>query len=203
MTDLPSSAINSRQEHIQSILNLLNTYKIDERHTFQVARFCLVLFDDLSSLHQLGEEEKFYLECGALLHDIGWPEGYKGHHKASLNVILTTKLLKFENKERLIIGSIARYHRKSEPDLKHDHFAALSESEQKVVTTLAAILRVADGLDRSHRNRINGFTTTINEKKIVLHCQSYAPAYMEEEAALKKAGLFEKVFDRKLEIKWK
>ena len=71
-------------------------------------------------------------------------------------MILTTPDLPFERREREIIGCVARYHRRGLPTLKHEAFAALSAPDQRVVRRLAAILRVADGLDCTRQGNREG-----------------------------------------------
>jgi exopolyphosphatase/pppGpp-phosphohydrolase len=188
---------------LTAVLQLAKTCDFDSAHTNQVARLALRLFDELQPLHNLSPKERNWLHYAALLHDIGWIEGWKEHHKVTLRIIMTTPLLPFSNKERMIIGSIARYHRKSLPDLKHDHYAALSEEERTIVDLLAAILRLADGLDASHQGQVCDLTCIkISNKKIKLSCSAKAETKEEIQAALDKSDLLKKVFHRGLEIKW-
>ncbi|HNT53648.1 MAG TPA: HD domain-containing protein [Anaerolineaceae bacterium] len=184
-------------------LDLAQSCEVDARHAQQVTRLSLRLFDLLTQLHQLGSQERFWLQCAAVLHDIGWLEGWKGHHKATLQIILNTHLLPFDARTRLIVGSIARYHRRALPSQKHDHYAALAPAEQHVVGQLAAILRIADGLDRLHQNTIADLEVQIGEKKVTLRCGVLTRPAAEAEAALDKADLFEQVFNRKVKLVWK
>ena len=192
----PSSALTA-------VIRLAQTCEYDTSHTHQVTRLALRLYDQLQPLHNLGPEARDWLHYAGLLHDIGWIEGWKEHHKVSLRIILDTPLLPFSNKERLIIGSIARYHRKALPNIKHDHFAALSEEERSLVETLASMLRLADGLDSSHQSRVRDVTCRVTQKKIVFHCLAPVQPQEEEKAALGKSDLISSVFKRKVEIAWK
>jgi exopolyphosphatase/pppGpp-phosphohydrolase len=160
----------------------------------------LRLFDELWLLHGLGAEERFWLQCSALLHDIGWCEGQRRHHKTALRIVLNAPLLPFDTRERLIVGSIARYHRKALPSEKHDHFAALEAVDQRNVCRLAAFLRVADGLDRTHRDAVEDLACRISPGQVVVRCCVHWPAAAERRVALEKGQLFERVFDRALVI---
>lgn len=197
-----SLASQDRDTLLKPVLELAKTCEYEAGHTHQVTFLALRLFDELQSLHDLDIQERFWLECAALLHDIGWIEGWRGHHKASLKIILSTPLLPFDSKERLIIGSIARYHRKSLPEIRHDHYAALEQQEQETVKMLAALLRVADGLDSAHQNRVKDLTCQVRGKKVNLSCA--APSLPEEEIARAevKADLFQAVYKKKLVIRW-
>lgn len=98
---------SQRKDELKFVKKLGKNCQYEVKHTKQVTRIALKIFDDLQNLHRLGSTERFYLECAGILHDIGvHTQGAKGHHKASLNIILTTPILQFNNKERLIIGSI-------------------------------------------------------------------------------------------------
>ncbi len=188
---------------LTAVIQLAQTCDYDASHTNQVTRLALRLFDQLQPLHNLGPEARDWLHYAGLLHDIGWIEGWKEHHKVALRIILDTPLLPFSNKERLIIGSIARYHRKALPDIKHDHFAALSEEERHVVEVLASMLRLADGLDSTHQRRVRDLECRVTEKKITSQGMVQGEAIEEETAAEGRSDLMSRVFGRKIKFDWK
>lgn len=185
---------------IGAIRQLAASYLGDLGHTNQVTFLSLRIFDGLKKLHHLGDNERLLLECGALLHDIGWAQGWKGHHKSSLQMIQDNQLLPLTSKEKLLIGSIARYHRKSLPSLEHDHYAALEPDEREVVSKLAAILRIADGLDRTHTNAVVDVSCITDREQVIMKCMISHTATEEETNAYKKADLFELVYKRKIII---
>ena len=187
-----------QQATLQAVARLAQTCEFEVNHTLQVTTLALSLFDGLAALHRLGERERTFLIYAGLLHDIGWIEGWKDHHKVTLRIILTTPMLPFSNKERLLIGSVARYHRKSLPDAKHDHYATLSDKEQQVVCVLAGCLRLADGLDHSHQQHVRAVKVKVTAKKISLTCDCQPPLPEEEQAAREKSDLLEKTLKRKL-----
>ncbi len=188
---------------LAAVVQLAQTCDYDSSHTSQVTRLALRLFDQLQPLHNLGSEERQWLHYAAMLHDIGWIEGWREHHKVALRIILDTPLLPFSNKERLIIGSIARYHRKALPDLRHDHYAALSEEERHVVDVLASMLRLADGLDSSHQRRVRNLACKVTEKRITIHCIVQGEAQEEQKAGEGRSDLMSRVFERKIKFEWK
>jgi exopolyphosphatase/guanosine-5'-triphosphate,3'-diphosphate pyrophosphatase len=202
--DSQANIITMQESTVQACIRLAQSLEYPEEHTHQVTRLALQLFDALQDLHGLGEVERYWLQCASLLHDIGCVEGWKGHHKTTLRIIQTTQLLPFSSKERLIIGTIARYHRKSLPEAKHDHFAALEADEQPRVLALSAILRLADGLDSTHQGRVQTIKIEVTKKKITIACAINSIAAIEEEiASAKKSDLMEKVFHRPVSIRWK
>lgn len=200
--DFMKTLNNEQVEIIRAITTLSETCGYEVEHTRHVTHLALRIFDDLQDLHQLSQHHRFWLLCASLLHDIGWSEGWRGHHKTGLRIILETPMLPFDHKERLIIGSIVRYHRRALPDLKHDHYAALDIAERMVVDRLAAILRLADGLDRTHRRLVRDIACNFSDGKIMVQCVCRVPAHQEEEYGREKGALLEKVFKRKLIIGW-
>ncbi len=196
-------SVSNPSSTLTAVIQLAQTCDYDASHTSQVTRLALRLFDQLQTLHNLGAEEREWLHYAGLLHDIGWIEGWREHHKVALRIILDTPLLPFSNKERLIIGSIARYHRKALPDIKHDHFAALAEDERHLVEVLASMLRLADGLDSTHQRRVRDLTCKVTEKKITVQCMVQGEAVEEEKAAAGKSDLMSRAFGRKVKFDWK
>ncbi|MGA9398925.1 MAG: hypothetical protein WBV22_11775 [Anaerolineaceae bacterium] len=184
------------------VLRLAETCSYEATHTHQVTRLALRMFNQMKSIHRLGLTEKFWLEAAAILHDIGWVDGWRGHHKSSLRIILQTSMLPFTNRERLVIGSVARYHRKALPDEQHDHYNALSFHDRQVVKVLSAILRVADGLDTSHQRLVKDVSVKCSTRKISIACFADLPIPTEQKMAEEKANLMELVFNRKVVVTW-
>jgi len=135
-----------------------------------------------------------------VLHDIGWIEGQKGHHKTAMRRILDARELPLDDRERQVVAQIARYHRKSPPLERHKSFAVLGPPDQHRVRVLAGILRVADGLDRSHMNVVRRLRCECLPGQIVLRGEIAGPAHFEKWAAQSKGDLLESVFGRKLVI---
>lgn len=187
---------------LEASLALARSCGYETEHTHQVTHLALRLFDELQYMHGLGAGERFWLHNAAILHDIGWIQGQKKHHKTALRIILDDPTLLFDDRERLIIGSIARYHRGALPKKKHRHFSSLVPSERKVVRALGAILRVADGLDRTHQSIVKDVSCEIMEDQIIIRCSVSHPSEADRQAALGKGQLFEKVFKRKPIIEW-
>lgn len=193
---------NQQQIDLKAVVALAKTCDYEAGHSYQATRLALLLFDDLEPLHKLGLEQRFWLECAGILHDIGWIEGWHEHHKTSQRIILTTPLLPFSNRERLIIGSIARYHTKALPNIAHDHFASLEPEDRQVVCVLAACLRLADGLDHTHHNRVKDLRCKIKPKKIIVVCEAISMAEEEAIAAQRRSDLMAEVFQRPVLINW-
>ncbi len=182
---------------MEMVLALAKECKYEREHTHQVERLALKIFDQLGQLHKLGQRERFLLRCAAILHDIGWLEGQKGHHKTALRIIMDSPVLLFDFPRRRVIGLIARYHRKAMPKEQHAYFRDLDAKDRAIVRKLAGILRVADGLDRTHRSKVKDINCRENGKQVEIVCSSKEPLDAEFAAAMDKGKLFEQIFARK------
>ena len=180
-----------------------NGYGQDLEHCRQVTKLALNFFDGLAKLHNLGERERCWLECAALMHDAGLLEGRRGHHKATARLILNNTHLPFSSRERRIIASVARYHRKGLPKPKHYNLRALDRETIKVIKVLSSLLRVADGLDYTHQSNVKAVNFKVGTKKVTVQCLSETKSALEERAFNKKKDLFERVFAKKLVLVWK
>jgi len=170
-------------------LRLGRRYHFDEAHGALVARFATKLFDDLSARHRLGPRDRTLLHAAALLHDVGDFVRYEGHHKHSYYLIANSDLMGITTAERSIVANVARYHRKSPPNLDHDNFRALSREDRSKVKAMAAILRVADALDREHRGKVTDVGARVEGDVLVLDLAGAHDRELEEWTVRAKAGL--------------
>jgi exopolyphosphatase/guanosine-5'-triphosphate,3'-diphosphate pyrophosphatase len=187
----------------EEVLALMQALEEEPHHVQHVATLALHLFDELEDLHGLGDHDRLILETAAQLHDIGWsasPSG-KGHHRESARLIREHGWQHFSAQSIALIAQVARYHRKSPPDLEHEEFAALAPAERLRVQQLAAILRIADGLDRSHQQHVVHVSVEITPGRIIVHLTSRHPVSREIAAATKKADLAQTVFQREISFR--
>ena len=180
----------------RSVLDLARRCEWNPSHSEQVARLTLELFDQLRPLHGLGPRAREVIEYAALLHDIGWHIGKAGHHKHGMYLIQHGDLKGFTPAEVGVMANVARYHRGPVPKKKHEAYAALGKRAEAVTRVGAALLRVADGLDRSHSGVVTGLTCTIGKRCIDVTVRHRGDAELELWGAQQKADLFTEVFDR-------
>jgi CHAD domain-containing protein len=183
-----------------AVLEFAQQCQYEVEHAHHVTQLALRLFDALQPLHGLGAQERLWLEWAGILHDIGWIEGQSQHHKTSLRLILDSPLLPLSPRQRLLVASVARYHRRALPSNTHKHFAALDASDKQCVRVLAGILRVADGLDRTHQSLVSDLTCDVAPEQIVIRCTTSGDTAEEYRTARDKGRLFEAVFQCQLEV---
>jgi hypothetical protein len=192
-----STMATSRLSTMEEIANRLN---LDHDHSLQVRKLAIRLFEDLTLVHKLKAKDLFLLEVGCLLHDIGVVEGAKGHHKTSYRMIMDSHELPLSEEEQRIVALLALYHRKKPPQVDAPSLSILTSGERVRVRKLAALLRIADGLDYRHVGAVSDLQGRVESDKVTLTLLGADSALAEKEKALKKADLFEQVFKRDLVI---
>lgn len=148
----------------RSIESLSRAVEAEKEHTRHVTYLTLRLFDQTRALglHDYGPQERELLEYACLLHDVGIFVSHIGHHRHSYYLIRHSELAGFTDEEVDIIANLAYFHRKSFPKKRHAHFQALPRPTQRMVRKLAALLRLAEGLDRSHLGLVQEVRVTLD-----------------------------------------
>lgn len=173
-----------------------------ERHCEHVARLAAALFDGVAERFQLPGEGRELLQAAALLHDIGYVINHAKHHKHAYHLILNGDLQGFTQRELEIVANVARYHRKAFPSKRHGPFARLERADRKLVRALAGILRLADGLDHTHTQRVTAVSCARRRNALTLSLQARSDPRVEIWDAERKAGLFEETFGVRTRFVW-
>jgi exopolyphosphatase/guanosine-5'-triphosphate,3'-diphosphate pyrophosphatase len=180
-------------------------YDFEEEHSRQAARLALRLFDLTTELHGLDDDARALLYYAGLLHDIGYVDGYEQHHKTAYRLIMQADLPGLSEREKHIVANVARYHRGAQPQLKHQGFAELEDDDRDLVRALGALLRLADGLDRTHTNAVRDVDVFIDSDLVVVEvdCARDDDCDAELWAGEKKGRWFGELFGRRVEVRLK
>jgi exopolyphosphatase/guanosine-5'-triphosphate,3'-diphosphate pyrophosphatase len=186
----------------KSVMHVAENFRFEREHSLQVCKLALKIFDATRKIHKLGDTEREYLEAAAILHEVGLYVAHSQHHRHSYYLIRNSEMLGFNENEKEIIANVARYHRKSHPKSKHPDFIKLSPNDQKIIRKLSAILRIADGLDRSHTSVVCDIEASITDDKVIFIISTKDNVYPELElwGAENKKSLFEEVYNIKAEF---
>ena len=182
-----------------AVLGLARRCNWPEAHVRRVAHLSLELFDATATIHGLGDTDRELLEYSALLHDIGEHVASSGHHKHGAYLVRNGQLRGFAPDEVELLAAVVRWHRRGEPRVT-DEFPLLDAAAIDRVRALAAILRVADGLDRSRNQNVYGLHAMVTPSLVLLRLQALDDAELEIWGARRKRALLEKVLDRELEL---
>lgn len=157
----------------KGVVHLAETCDYEKEHSDQVTKLALQLFDQLGGLHRLDSINREYLQAAGILHNVGFFISHAQHHLHSYYIIRNSEYLTgFNSREVEIIAQIARYHRKSEPKLKHEEFARLSTKDQMIVRKLAGILRIADSLNRTHASIVSALRCELAGSVLKIHLET-------------------------------
>lgn len=180
----------------RSIEHLLRFTENEVGHARHVARLALSLYDQFRDLGLVtyGPEERELFEYAALLHDIGIAIARSGHHRHSFYLIRHSELAGFTDEEIQIMANLAYFHRKSPPRKRHVHFLALSAENQQMVRILSVLLRLAEGLDRSHLSLVKDVTVSLKNRQVRIQLQANADPQLEIWYLGNESAAFEEAF---------
>ena len=174
-------------------------------HFQRVEKFSLKIFDKIKKIHGMGSRERVLLQSAAILHDSGKIINGRGHYIHSYNIIKGIDLVGLNDEEIEIIASIALYHSRITPGASDNKYNSLTSENKVCVSKLAAILRIADSLDRSHVQKFENIDVSVTEEDltVTLLMNSSKNIELEEWSFNDKGKFFEEVFGLKTLIKKK
>jgi exopolyphosphatase/guanosine-5'-triphosphate,3'-diphosphate pyrophosphatase len=183
-----------------SVQSLARRCSWPEEHSRHVAMLALQLFDQLRELHGLDDEDRELLEYGALLHDIGEHVAHEGHDRHAAYLVQHGRLRGLTPAAVTELTALVRWHRRGEPKANDDLVGELDADQRDRVRRLTALLRVADGLDRGRKQLVRGISVRVGPELVLLHVHASGDPELELWGARRKRDLFERVFDRELEL---
>lgn len=180
---------------------LCRKFSLDIAHAHQVALLTEKLFADLKEYFGLTEKEKTYVLVAAYLHDMGMFLNNRSHHKHTEYIIQQLNLIRLSEEEKKIIAAIARYHRKNAPRKSHPVYASLSSEASVSVKKLSAILRIANALDSSHKQKITDVTLKIDrDYNFSLRVRTTENIVLEKAELSNKKKYFEELTGSQLQL---
>ncbi len=183
-----------QEEVMQAAGEVGTRYKTDRKHAEHVANFAQQLFRELQHLHTLEPRYELVLRVAAMLHEVGMFISPREHHKHSLYILLQTEIFGLSTNERELVALLARYHRRYNPERNHPHFSDLSREERMVVFKLAALLRIADALDRSHAQRIKTIQLRPEGSRLTILTPGIEDTTIEQIAINSKSDIFREIY---------
>jgi exopolyphosphatase / guanosine-5'-triphosphate,3'-diphosphate pyrophosphatase len=182
------------EQIIRSAYEVARRFHADLRHAEQVESMARKLFAALRAEFGIDVRHEVLLRTAALLHESGMFLETSGYHKHSMYIMLHCELFGLSRRGLLLSALVARYHRRASPKPTHPGYDTLSREERVLVRQLAAILRVADALDRSRSGRVGDFQCEIQEGRFVITVPQATDLSVEQLALKQKGPLFEDIF---------
>ncbi len=201
----------AKRDPMRSVRRFAKSCAYEAAHAKHVTGLALQIFDQLAAQKDrfkpvsgmaFGSEQRLLLEAASLLHDIGYLINYAQHHKHSYHLIVHADLPGLTTNQVQVIANVARYHRAADPKPKHRPFAMLSEQDRTVVRALSGILRIADGLDRTHMQSVASIDLKIEHGQVFFEVASAHEPAVDLWGAVRKGGLFKEVFGLQPHFAW-
>lgn len=189
-----SRKYNKANQLLSVAHSIAEQYNVDIGHAKQVSQLSRTLFNGLKRQLGLDDSEELYLVLAAYLHDIGKYISNRAHHKHTEYIISAINLFRLTDEEIKIIAAVARYHRRGDPAKSHLVYNSLAEEKQIVVQKLASLLRMANALDHSHRQKAIGLRILSAEaSEILLQVDTRDNFLLEKNDLMEKKELFERI----------
>mgnify|MGYP003607579729 FL=1 len=186
------------EQVVHSAIALGAKYAFDERHGRQAAHLCLQFFKELKPEHMLPPRHELLLHIAGLIHEIGLFVNNRSHHKHSMYLIMNSDLFGLSHHDMLMIAMVARYHRRATPQPYHEGFSALDRDDRLAVSKMAALLRVADALDRNHMQQVRDLRFSREDGQFVVWVRDVEDLTLERLALKEKGSMFEEVYGLKV-----
>jgi exopolyphosphatase/guanosine-5'-triphosphate,3'-diphosphate pyrophosphatase len=171
-------------------------------HGRQVARLAGRIYEQLAEPLALVPGDRLLLEIAARLQDVGYVINYDQHHKHSYHLIRNSRLPGIRAHDLELVANVARYHRGAHPKRKHENLSRISAEDQQRVQRMAAILRLAGGLDRSRSQLVRDVLASVSDDGVVLDVVADEEPQVDVWGAERRIELFEKAFGLPLAIRW-
>ncbi len=198
------SAADHEDVVLASCRALGHRLRYEADHAETVLTLARQIFDQTLELHGLDRRARVLLEAAALLHDVGAAVANHGHHKHSHYLIRNSELVGLTDDEREQVALVARYHRRATPQPDHPEFGVLRRKDRLVVERLAALLRVADALDRQHAGIVAAVEVIVSGEAITLRPRllpgQRSTLGLEQRAVAEKGDLLGELFQRTVKL---
>lgn len=183
------------ENELMSLLHSIGRrYSYDVKHVQQVERLALAIFDRIGKDYGMGAWERQLLRGVAVLHDIGKFICLRSHSLYTYQLIMDTDILGFSVKDKSIIAMAAYYHANLIFDENKVTAPKIPQELVPVVAKLAAIVRLADALDRSYRNKVRSCVISLRGNEMVVQAESSADLTLESWSFEDKAAFFQEVY---------
>ncbi len=187
---------NFDEDIIAASRNIAKRYKSNQPHIKNMEEMTLQIFDKMKKIHGMGQRERLLLQISVILHNCGKYISLTNVAECAYNIIMATEIIGLSHAERRIIANVVKFNT-MDFDYNGDMAAGSSASraEYLVIAKLTAILRVANALDRSHKQKFKNYTVNLKGDKLQITVDSQEDLTLEKGTLAEKADFFEEVFN--------
>lgn len=184
-------------------MNISKRYMGSRKRAETLESITMTIFDSMKKVHGLGNRERFYLRIAAILHDCGKYISMMDIGETSYHIIMATEIIGLSHMEREIVANVVRYNHSPFVYYNNMQSKSMSNEAYLVIAKLTAILKVANGLDRSHKQKLKGVRATLKDEELILTLDSQEDISLEKGMFGKRAKFFKEVFNVQPVIKQK
>ena len=171
-------------------------YKCNQAHIRQMEEICLEIFNKTRKIHGMKNRERLLLQISAILHNCGKYISLANVSECAYNIIMATEIIGLSHNERKIIANVVmfnnrHFHYYNETDDTSD----LTKEEYLTVAKLTAILRIANALDRSHKQKCKGMQVVLRDNQMLINVSTKEDLSLERKTLEDRASFFEEVFN--------
>ena len=128
-----------------------------------------------------------------ILHDCGKYISLSNTSECTYTIIKQSEILGLTHKEREIVAIVSALNRRDL--LSYSELAdRFTEEEYWVMVQLLAILKVANAMDRSHKQKFKNVHMSVKDKKLDILIEANSSISLEKGLFKEKADFFEEVF---------
>ena len=189
---------------LSSAWHISNRYMGSRDRSATLQSIALNIYDAMKKVHGLGKRERLLLTLATLLHDCGKYISMVNLGECSYNIIMSTEIIGLSHREREIVANVVKYNHL--PFAYYDVISrgsGVSEQDYLIMAKLTAILKVANALDRSHKQKFRDVKTVLKDGKLEIQVDTRDDITVEKGLFKKRADFFEEVFFVRPEIRQK
>jgi exopolyphosphatase/guanosine-5'-triphosphate,3'-diphosphate pyrophosphatase len=199
---LIKSAHNFENDILVASRNIAKRYSSAEKHLQGTTSVALAIFDSMKKVHGMGARERLLLQIAVLLHDCGKYISMGDVAECSYRIIMATEIIGLSTEERLIIANAVRYNTVEFGDELHrEEVQMLDRGSYLVMAKLTAILRLANAMDRSHYQKIEGIRAVLKDRELSIVIDSSRDVSLELGLLKSKVDFFEEMFGVRLVLR--
>lgn len=190
------------EDVLSAVMQMAKKYHCDKQHNKNVAKIACQIFDKTKKIHGLKSSHRLQLEIAALLHDCGKFINMSGAAENSYTIIKSTEIMGLSHKEREEVANVVRYNSVDFPDYNEAH-GKIGDADYMTVAKISAILKVANAMDRSHKQKASAYNIVVKDKQLLITVDTLYDLALERGLFDDKAEFFEQVYGIKPVLKQK
>lgn len=182
------------QDIIACAMNISKRYMGSRKRAETLEKIATTIFDSMKKVHGLGKRERLYLRIAAILHDCGKYVSMVNIGETSYNIIMATEIIGLSHMEREIVAGVVRFNHSKFQYYGESGMSSYGRDAYLVVAKLTAILRLANSLDRSHKQKLKGLKAVLQEKELILNVETQEDITLESCFFDRRTEFFTEVF---------